>query len=137
MLGAEHGGHGEEPRRLPAGGAAGAEEGDGHAAEEDPHGHGESCDRLTAVGSRQSGGRLSRSMFVSTATAGDGHSPEVPAVHAVLDCCYHGNGAASCFLRYCGYCCKPAALSWLRADWAVCVRVHVGVCSEISCLMLP
>lgn len=37
---AEHGGHGEEPGVVPAGGAAGAEEGDGHAAEEDPHGHG-------------------------------------------------------------------------------------------------
>lgn len=37
----EHGGHGEEPWVLPAGGAARAEEGDGHPAEEDPHGHGE------------------------------------------------------------------------------------------------
>ena len=37
----EHGGHGEEPRVLPAGGATRAEEGDGHPAEEDPHGHGE------------------------------------------------------------------------------------------------
>lgn len=40
----EHGGHGEEPRGFPAGGATRAEEGDGHPAEEDPHGHGEfSC----------------------------------------------------------------------------------------------
>lgn len=38
----EHGGHGEKPRLVPAGGATGAEEGDGHPAEEDPDGHGES-----------------------------------------------------------------------------------------------
>lgn len=39
MFFAEHGGHGEEPRFFPAGGATGAEEGDGHPAEKDPHGH--------------------------------------------------------------------------------------------------
>lgn len=39
MFAAEHGGHGEEPRVFPAGGATRAEEGDGNSAEEDPHGH--------------------------------------------------------------------------------------------------
>lgn len=35
----EQGGHREESRELSAGDAAGAEEGAGHPAEQDPHGH--------------------------------------------------------------------------------------------------
>ncbi|XP_028306286.1 synaptonemal complex protein 3 isoform X2 [Gouania willdenowi] len=53
---AGHGGYGEGSGGLPAGGAAGAEEGDVHAAEEDPHGH----------------------------AAGNGHCPKISPLHAIL-----------------------------------------------------
>lgn len=43
-------------------------------------------------------------IFVSAATAGDGHSPQVAAVHAVLACCYLCDGAGSYFKDMCyGY----------------------------------
>lgn len=41
LLPLERGRHGQESQRFLAGGATGAEEGDGHAAEEDPDGHSE------------------------------------------------------------------------------------------------
>lgn len=96
----EHGGDGEKPRELPAGCPTRAAEGDGLAAEEDRS----SWTRSVAWNAelcRQSIGfstlltRFPRCAFsvliwrhllhlVSTATAGDGYSPEVTAVHAVL-----------------------------------------------------
>lgn len=39
-------------------------------------------------------------LSVSIATAGDGHSPQVSAVHVVLGCCYHGD-TACCSHGYC------------------------------------
>lgn len=72
-------------------------------------------------------------VYCSAATAGDGHSAQVAAVHAVLGCCYHCPGAGASFKDGCCYPGDdPAEFCYSAGLWCQPLVFHEWtVCSDV------